>query len=1437
MSVAFFGLVLIFFCLDQTGSTGTVYYIASTTDACGNTNGINCQTLSQFAANHQSASASNTTLILLEGNHHLNRNLYISYVDEFTIHPNSSIAVINCGGSWHIQILSTQTISIRNVSFVGCRMSVTYTIGGLILSNSQFEGQSITGTALVLENVAHAEVYSCMFKSNKIGTNTGQTLPPYNGIQSTVGGAIFSTHSNINISQSKFEDNSAGYGGAIFTQQQSSTIVVNSIFINNTARAAGSALYDYQGTVDIHTSIFSLNMALGLRGSGGALYFYETMARIKSCSFINNSATYGGVQRGLRSTIHYDNSSFSFNSAVSWGGVMDNQRGSNITIRSCHFERNSVNVNQGGVVRTNLDIVIIINSTFLFNTAKDSSGGALSGLDSNFTIVSCRFIGNFASNRGGALYTIGSKTMLHIFDSPGFISGGGEKNKQGTVFINNSADHGGAVYSTARSLIINGSIFSSNNSAGDSYVFYIALTTGQISGILMFSNNLGSLALYSSDIVLDASGEFINNTNSGAISILQSTIYLNGSFYRLEHNYGENGGAIYAIESKLYISAPVRIENNRALENGGGIYLYQSEIDCGQNCHLIFESNQATKRGGGIHAISSLIELNALRLSAQSKWIEFNENSAEEGGGLLLESNAKLYIIQYDSDFYQDRLSDFSIVFQSNSANYGGAVYIDDYTNSVGACSSTSQSPTSECFFQVLSRYIAYGSELYTTHMGFFGNHAMKSGPILYGGLLDRCTRSPFAEIINKFGDIPINGVSYFEDASSINNRDLASISSGPVQVCPCINGQRNCSYTPHINVKKGQIFTVSLTVIDQVGHPVNATVSGYLHSTKSELIQGQLNFITKTCERINLRALSPHNSEQLTLYASDGPCRDAPHSSTNVNIQFIPCNQCPIGFQPVEISCDCYCNDDIKDYVSCNSTSELLVRKFDIWIAYINQTSIAGYLIYLHCPFGYCYEGGVPVNLNEPNGEDAQCRFNRSGLLCGSCQPGLSLSLGSSQCLSCPSYWPALFLSITIAAIIAGIVLVILLLALNLTVAVGTLNGLIFYANIVAVNRSILLPFAKSNFITIFISWLNLELGIETCYFTGMDAYTKTWLQLVFPTYVILLVFLIIIISHHSLRFSDIIGRRNPVATLATLLLLSYAKILQTGITALSYATIVYPDGHKAVVWRPDATVNYLTGKHIILLVAGVVILLGSLVYTVLILCCHWLQFCSRWKILSWVTNPKFRTFIEVYTVPYASTHRYWTGLLLLLRIILYLITALNFSGNPTIVLASVVFTIGLILFLKSLIGRVYTNWGVDFLETLFFLNILSFALFTWLALNAHLNQRAVAYVSVITSFILLLMIVLYHIHLHTKIFSKLLKHKYLLMIADLELFRANVMPKDRMQYPTDDLCPLQEPLLDALDDSIINTRDPKRKGRPSELAYSEAQAQARAPVEIADA
>ena len=37
----------------------------------------------------------------------------------------------------------------------------------------------------------------------------------------------------------------------------------------------------------------------------------------------------------------------------------------------------------------------------------------------------------------------------------------------------------------------------------------------------------------------------------------------------------------------------------------------------------------------------------------------------------------------------------------------------------------------------------------------------------------------------------------------------------------------------------------------------------------------------------------------------------------------------------------------------------------------------------------------------------------------------------------------------------------------------------------------------------SVFLALLNLDFGIETCFYNGMDAYGKTWLQFVIPVYI----------------------------------------------------------------------------------------------------------------------------------------------------------------------------------------------------------------------------------------------------------------------------------------------------------------------------------------------
>ena len=421
-----------------------------------------------------------------------------------------------------------------------------------------------------------------------------------------------------------------------------------------------------------------------------------------------------------------------------------------------------------------------------------------------------------------------------------------------------------------------------------------------------------------------------------------------------------------------------------------------------------------------------------------------------------------------------------------------------------------------------------------------------------------------------------------------------------------------------------------------------------------------------------------------------------------------------------------------------------------NFWITYVYSTnaSSSGYVIYPHCPLDYC-RPNVSVNLNKANGsDDSQCANNRSGTLCGACKPGLSLSLGSSRCIQCSSEWHKTFPAMLAIALVVGILLVALILVFNLTVAVGTLNALIFYANILGANGGTLMSSSSNKFPSLFISWLNLEVGFDVCFFEGMDTYSKTWLQLAFPSYVICLVVVIIIVSDKSVKFSQLLAKRNPVATLATLILLSYTMFLRTTIAVLSFAKLNYPDGSARWVWLHDGTVEYLNGKHIALFLAAIVILFVGVVFTSLIFFWPWLLHCQNVFIFRWARSLKLHHFMAPYHAPYNVNRRYWTGLLLFTRVSLYLVFALNTRSDPGVNLLAITILTSSIMFLRARVGRIYLNNVTDWIEMMCYSNAAIFSAVQLYLLKAGNKQAidAAAYVNGAIILVLFVIAILYH-------------------------------------------------------------------------------------------
>ena len=1260
----------------------------------------------------------------------------------FTINsaPNIGGVMTTHNSSFNI---TSSTFTINSAPIIGGVMSIHNS--SFNITSSTFTNNSAGSGGVMITSVSSFIITSSTFINNSAAD----------------GGVMLTLNSSFNITSCTFI-NSAGSHSAIMHPFYLSFNITSSTFTNNSAPNIGGVMSIHNSSFNITSSTFTNNSA----GSGGVMFISVSSFIITSSTFTNNSAAdRGGVMLTLNSSFNITSCTFT-NSAGSHGAIM-HPFYSSFNITSSTFTNNTATL--GGVIFTRNSSSSITSSTFTDNSA-DNRGGVMIILDSSFNITSSAFTNNSAADNGGVMYTgYNSSTSLSIASST-FINNSAANggvivsfmssfNITSSTFTNNSAgDYGGVIYALASSLNIDGSSFYANTAISYGGIMLTIKSSTHITNGT-FDHNTGGFYIFYSNLTfsgytrLENCAEQSNETaghgareEGGAITSFLSTVIFTG-VSSLSNNQARSGGAILATESEIIVYGETTIANNTAIvSSGGGISLQQSDLEVRRNCII---SDNVAVRGGGIHATSSTIAV------YQPGTLQFINNRAENGSGLYLEVNAKLYVlkhIQQRNVHYENLL----ILFKANHANYGGAIYVADNTNA-GACS-----PDHECFVQILGLHKNFSSIFFfhdaVIHiLEFSSNTASEQGTNIFGGLLDRCIPSPFAEVSWKL-ETPsyYSGVSYLEDiTNNITATALGTISSLPVRICFCKSeSEPDCSYQPPtIKTKKGEAFIVPLVAVDQVNHSVDANIISSLSFQDGGFSEGQqTQRVGKSCSNVTFNVFSPHNSERINLFA-DGPCGSSTLSTQHLNIQFSDCT-CPVGFEAFTTNtrCQCFCDAQLYPHIiNCDPVAESLVRvNTNSWITHINDTHPPGYIIHPNCPLDYCRPPteNVSMNLNLPDGSDAQCAYNRTGVLCGGCQEYLSLSLGSSRCLSCHSHWPAVLVVILLAAIVAGILLVTALLALNMTVAIGLINGFIFYANIVTANSAIFFPSSEPSFPTVFVAWLNLDIGIDVCFFDGLDTYTKSWLQLAFPVYIISLVIIVIIVSEYSPRFVRLIGKRDPIATLATLILLSYAKLLSVTITALSFAILDYPDGSQETVWLPDGNVPYLRGKHVALVLVALLIILVGVPYTILLFLWQWIIRAPQWKVFNWTRNTKLNAFISVHHAPYNSKYRYWTGFLLLMRVVLYITASVTVSGDPQTSLLVTIILVGSLFLING--ARVYKKSFLNIIETGLYFNLLALSAFSFYHFKIDIEkQTAVAYTSTIIIFILLAGVIIYHVYL----------------------------------------------------------------------------------------
>ena len=608
----------------------------------------------------------------------------------------------------------------------------------------------------------------------------------------------------------------------------------------------------------------------------------------------------------------------------------------------------------------------------------------------------------------------------------------------------------------------------------------------------------------------------------------------------------------------------------------------------------------------------------------------------------------------------------------------------------------------------------------------FVNNTADRSGDVLYGGKFDDCTSRLYFDHLFHYPQ----------------QTGLSVVSSDPIQVCFCESHEQNCSIKnisifaiPGVNVN------ISLATIGLKGSLTYGLIK-LNSSDNSSTLQYDKNRINANCTNITFKVITKPSLNTTHVYATlESSIRKHLYDPYAKVIE-VTIESCPNGYPLVNDSCVCRSKLN-SEAITCDNNTLIITRVDDMWIGYDNDSDCL--IVYPNCPLDYCNKNNISFTLNYHN---KQCLHNRYGILCGQCSEGLSLMLGSNQCGRCDDNYIALIIPFALA----GLELVAFIITLNLTMSMGTINGLIFYANVVKLYEHVFFPNGQVPFLSWFISWVNLDLGINSCFYHDMDSCSKAWLQFVFPVYIWFILLLIIILLRYSSRMVRLVGRQI-IPVLATMILLSYTKLIRTVVQALYFIKIPCSDAKNNTVlllrWYFDANVQYLKGCHLSLFLFSLAVLILLIIpYTFYLLtiplfegplskyiCC-----CHR---LSTYTKP----FFDAYGGPHKDNCRFWTGFLLLLRVILSLVVSLNINSTVSL---DVLTSILIIIILMYLLSRgIYRHIPLDYLEKFFVLNLMFMVYMNTETSNKNNDSKRQwsSLVLVLLSFIVFCGIILYHI------------------------------------------------------------------------------------------
>lgn len=685
--------------------------------------------------------------------------------------------------------------------------------------------------------------------------------------------------------------------------------------------------------------------------------------------------------------------------------------------------------------------------------------------------------------------------------------------------------------------------------------------------------------------------------------------------------------------------------------------------------------------------------------------VSFLNNTGSFGGAVSL-SGSSLIVVGKNT----------TLAFINNTGTVtGGAIYADYYSSILGP------DVNFDCFLYfdtIDSQCISYYSQSCPdiTQLGieiiFEGNQAA-FGNMIYGSTLNSCPWSrPFRDkYAPGMDNVSLLELLYdnFSSPFMFDTRpDRVSAVSTPTTLIDVqLPGVEEWNASIPLEVAPGIAYQFDMRALDAFNRSVPTVVTSSSLTPGTLSVIGESNyFFLNYNTSVNMAELVVHG---LPNQSDVGVTLIAVASYADFTF-LIDISPCPDGY--ILSDKTCYCSKYLlQNHFNCTSNGEVLVP-YSNWIGRDQN----GVLTFGYCNFDYC-SSEISIVQVKPSARSTnssssrstnsdlynqQCRegYNRGGVACSNCAEGYSIVFGSNRCLRCSGR----YLSLLLLFAVYGIFLIATIVFFQFTISEGYLNGVLFFANIITVYAPLYTVSPGISRYLIVFFWLSLKLGFEACFFDGMNALTSTALQFVFPLYLYFLLFVIVLLSRWSARFSRWLGYHgfSPAKLFATILVMTYSSLLETCIAVLSVNTLndVYAD-KTSLRWGYDQSLVYFHGHHAALGVFAILLLVLFLIPAPFI----WM-FPSL--IFSIKRLQKYKPIYDAVWAPLQPKFRFWVSLRLILRAIPLFI--INVTILPVNLLLLCLFL--LVLLFAHGVAQPFQRLSQNAIDNLFQVNLLAITL-----------------------------------------------------------------------------------------------------------------------------